>query len=63
VARPIEQAPAWVRELASSHRDLAAQRAEAEAILDAVRRGDRSAVVTVDELIRDLDASAEDPEP
>jgi hypothetical protein len=38
----------WVRELASSHQDLAAQRAEAEAILDAVRRGDR--------LIRELDA-------
>src|SRR5512132_1512904 len=65
VARPIEQAPAWVRELASSHQDLAAQHAEAEALLDAVRRGDRSAVVTVEELIRELDAldDAKDPEP
>jgi hypothetical protein len=64
VARPIEQAPAWVRELASSHQDLAAQRAEAEAILDAVKRGDRSAVMTVEELIRELDAldDAKDPE-
>jgi hypothetical protein len=65
VARPMEQAPAWVRELAASHQDLAAQRAEAAAILDAVRRGDRSAVMTVEELIRELDAldDAEDPEP
>jgi hypothetical protein len=65
VARPMEQAPAWVRELAGSHQDLAAQRAEAAAILDAVRRGDRSVVMTVEELIRELDAldDAEDPEP
>jgi hypothetical protein len=54
-----------VRELASSHQDLAAQRAEAEAILDAVRRGDRSAVMAVEELIRELDAldDTKDPEP
>jgi hypothetical protein len=66
VAQPIEQAPAWVRELASSHaEDRVAQRAEAKAILDAIRRGDRSGVLTLQELLREFDAldDAEEPAP
>jgi hypothetical protein len=53
-----------VRNLASKHADeRAAQHAEAEAILDAVRRGDRSAVVTLEELLRELDALDDAGEP
>ena len=42
VAQPIEQAPAWVRELLPSREERAAQDAEAQAILEAIRGGDRS---------------------
>ncbi len=56
MAQPIEQAPAWVRELISSREQREAQHAEAQAILDAIRRGDRSRVMTVEALIRQMDA-------
>jgi hypothetical protein len=56
VAQPIEQAPAWVRELISSREQREAQHAEAQAILDAIRRGDWSRVMTAEELIRQMDA-------
>lgn len=55
VAQPIEQAPARVRELLPSREEREAQHAEAQAILEAIRRGDRSSVVTVGELLRELD--------
>ena len=42
MAQPIEQAPAWVRELLPSREERAAQDAEAQAILEAIRGGDRS---------------------
>jgi hypothetical protein len=59
VAQPIEQAPAWVRESLPSRE---AQDAEAQAILEAIRGGDRSRVMTVEELIREMDAQVDDSE-
>jgi hypothetical protein len=59
VAQPIEQAPAWVRKSLRSREEREereAQHAEAQAILDAIRRGDRSRVMTVEELLREMDA-------
>jgi DNA-binding GntR family transcriptional regulator len=49
VAQPIEQAPAWMRELLPSREEREAQPAEAQVILDAIRRGDRSRVMTAEE--------------
>jgi len=63
VAQPIEQAPAWVRELLRSREEREAQHAEAQAILDAIRRGDRSRVMTVEELCLELDALDDAEEP
>jgi hypothetical protein len=37
--------------------------AEAQAILDAIRRGDRSRVMTVEELFREMDALGDAEEP
>jgi hypothetical protein len=62
VVQPIEQAPAWVRELLPSREERAAQDAEAQAILEAIRGGDRSRVMTVEELIREMDAQVVDSE-
>ncbi len=42
MTQPIEQAPAWVRGLLPSGEQRDALNAEAEAALEAVRRGDRS---------------------
>jgi hypothetical protein len=63
VEQPIEQAPAWVRELLPSREVREAQHAEAQAILDAIRGGDRSRVMTVEELLRQLDALDDAEEP
>jgi hypothetical protein len=63
LAEPIEHSPAWVRELLPSREEREAQDAEAQAILDAIRRGDRSRVVTFEELIRELDALDDAEEP
>ena len=63
MAEPIEQAPAWVRELLPSREEREAQDAEAQAILDAIRRGDRSRVLTLEELIRELDVLDDAEEP
>jgi len=63
VAQPIEQVPGWVRELLPSREELEAQHAEAEAILDAIRRGDRSHVVTIEELFREVEALDDAEEP
>jgi DNA-binding GntR family transcriptional regulator len=60
VAQPIEQAPAWVRQLLPSREEREAQHAEAQAILEAIRGGDRSRVMTVEELIRQMDAEVDD---
>jgi hypothetical protein len=60
MAEPIEQAPRWVRELLPSPEEQAASHAEAEAALEAVRRGDRSQVMTFEELFAWLDAADED---
>jgi hypothetical protein len=63
VAQPIEQAPQWVRAAAAAHAsDRGAQRAEAIVVLDAIRRGDRSRIVTLEQLLREMDAldAAED---
>jgi hypothetical protein len=63
VAQPIEQAPAWVRELLPSREEREAQHAEAQAILDAIRGGDRSRVMTLEELFRQMDALDDAEEP
>jgi hypothetical protein len=63
VAQPIEQAPAWVRESLRSREEREAQHAEAQANLDAIRRGDRSRVMTVEELLREVDALDDAEEP
>jgi DNA-binding GntR family transcriptional regulator len=63
VAQPIEQAPAWVRELLPSREEREAQHAEAQAILDAIRGGDRSRVMTFEELFREMDALDDAEEP
>ena len=62
MAQPIEQAPAWVRESLPSREEREAQDAEAQAILEAIRGGDRSRVMTVEELIRQMDAEVDDSE-
>ena len=62
MAQPIEQAPAWVRELLPSREEREAQDAEAQVILEAIRGGDRSRVMTVEELIREMDAQVDDSE-
>jgi len=62
VAQPIEQAPAWVHQLLRSREEREAQHAEAQAILEAIRGGDRSRVMTVEELIRQMDAEVDDSE-
>ena len=63
MAQPIEQAPAWVRKSLRSREEREAQHAEAQAILDAIRRGDRSRVMTVEELFRQMDALDDAEEP
>jgi hypothetical protein len=63
VAQPIEQGPAWVRRSLRSREEREAQHAEAQAILDAIRRGDRSRVMTVEELLREMDALDDAEEP
>jgi hypothetical protein len=63
VAQPIEQAPARVRKSLPSREQREAQHAEARVILDAIRRGDRSRVMTAEELIREIDAAADAEEP
>jgi hypothetical protein len=60
MARTIEQAPAWVRELLPPADVQAASHAEAQAALDAVRSGDRSQVVSFEALSAWLD-SLEEP--
>ena len=62
MVQPIEQAPAWVRESLPSREERVAQDAEAQAILEAIRGGDRSRVMTVEELIREMDAQVDDSE-
>jgi hypothetical protein len=62
VAQPIEQAPAWVRELLPSREEREAQDAEVQAILGAIRSGDRSRVMTLEELIRQMNAQVDDSE-
>ena len=62
VAQPIEQAPAWMRELLPSREEREAQRAEAQVILDAIRRGDRSRVMTAEELIQEMNDARDDAE-
>jgi hypothetical protein len=63
VTRSIEQAPAWVHKSLRSRQEREAQRAEAQAILDAIRRGDRSRVMTIEELCREMDALDDHEEP
>ena len=46
-----------------SREEREAQHAEAQAILDAIRRGDRSRVMTVEELCLELDALDDAEEP
>ena len=62
MAQPIEQAPAWAHQLLRSREEREAQHAEAQAILDAIKGGDRSRVMTVEELIRQMDAEVDDSE-
>jgi hypothetical protein len=51
-----------VRESLPSREEREAQDAEAQAILEAIRGGDRSRVMTVEELIREMDAQVDDSE-
>jgi len=51
-----------VRQLLPSREEREAQHAEAQAILEAIRGGDRSRVMTVEELIREMDAQVDDSE-
>ena len=60
MATPIEQAPQWVRDLMPPHAEQAASHAEAQAALEAVRRGDHSQVMTFEELLAWMD-SLEEP--
>ena len=62
MAQPIEQASAWMRELLPSREEREAQRAEAQVILDAIRRGDRSRVMTAEELIQEMNDALDDAE-
>ena len=62
MAQPIEQAPAWAHQSLPSREEREAQDAEAQAILEAIRGGDRSRVMTVEELIREMDAQVDDSE-
>jgi hypothetical protein len=59
VAEPIEQAPEWVRALASPARELSAMRAEALAEIAKWERGEPSRVMTFDEYFARLDADQE----
>jgi len=52
-----------VRKSLRSREDREAQHVEAQAILDAIRRGDRSRVMTVEELLREMDALDDAEEP
>ena len=56
MAEPIEQAPAWVRALATPAEELAAMRAEALAEIAKWKRGEPSRVMTFEELFAWLDA-------
>jgi hypothetical protein len=60
MARSIEQAPAWVRELLPQADVQAASHDQAQAALNAVRNGDRSQVVSFEALAAWLD-SLEEP--
>jgi hypothetical protein len=55
MARDIEEAPAWVRDLLPPADVQAASHAEAQAALEAVRAGDRSRVVSFEQIIARLD--------
>jgi hypothetical protein len=55
VARSIDEAPQWVCDLLPSREERAASHAEAQAALEAVRRGDRSRVVSFEVLIAQLE--------
>ncbi len=56
MATPIEDGPQWERDLLRKHRSrLLASHAEAQAALDAVRRGDRARVVSFEVLLAQLE--------
>ncbi len=60
MATPIEDAPQWERDLLREHRaKLAASHAEAEAALEAIRRGDWSQIVTYEQFEAWLEAQDE----
>jgi hypothetical protein len=52
-----------VRKSLRSREEREAQRIEAQAILDAIGRGDRSRVMSVEELCREMDALDDAEEP
>jgi hypothetical protein len=52
-----------VRKSLRSREEREAQRIEAQAILDVIRRGDRSRVMSVEELCREMDALDDAEEP
>jgi hypothetical protein len=56
MATDISTAPQWVRDSMPSPAQQAASHAEAQAALDAVRRGDRSQVMTAEQLGAWLDS-------
>ena len=57
-----DECPGSMRELLPSREEREAQRAEAQVILDAIRRGDRSRVMTAEELIQEMNDALDDAE-
>jgi hypothetical protein len=64
MAAPLDQAPAWVRDLLGSEREEAAADTEQAALLERVRAGEPGIAVSFEELARrlglDLDDDAAD---
>jgi hypothetical protein len=67
MAAPLDQAPAWVRDLLESEREVAAADAEQAALLERVRTGEPGIAVSFEELASrlglDLNDDATDEQP
>jgi hypothetical protein len=67
MAAPMDQAPAWVRDLLGSEREEAAADAEQAALLERMRAGEPGIAVSFEELASrlglDLDDDAADEQP
>jgi hypothetical protein len=61
VAAPLDQAPAWVRDLLGSEREEAAADAEQAALLERVRAGEPGIAVSFEELASRLGLDQDPP--